>query len=375
MDAIAISHRVRQPTPGCSCYCARFWLDDEGEIISMRVLCALIGLCLTAGCSTDNETPSPSLRLTALRHTSQLLEVDPDRAILSAHQHNGLTYLAGGSTGSESGVVYRFDGIDFTQEPIPAGPSLWWIWGNRTGQLWACGDGGRILHRTENEVWQTQEVPIDDNTILYGIWGDDNGVLYAVGGSYRLGGEQNILLTSDGQGSWTRVNVPSPPEPFTFFKVWGHNPTWIVGDLGWTVRVGPDETTYTQSDTGEVIFTVHGHEDEVFAVGGLTTGEIYGLQTGIMIRQQLGPVPALNGIFIRPDGWRLAAGEGGQVLLGSKTSAWESTVLFPSALADRTIHAVASRTRTVFAGGDLRRMNRGFIILTPDFNDEQGNPL
>jgi hypothetical protein len=341
----------------------------------MRLLCGLMGLWVTAGCWTTDVVEPPSPRLTAMINTSELIEVDPERAILSAHQYNGLTYLAGGSTGAESGVIYRFDGTTFTQETIPTGPSLWWIWGNRSGELWACGDGGRILHRSLDQQWETEDVPIETNTILYGIWGDDNGVLYAVGGSYRLGGEQNILLTSDGQGSWTRVDFPSPPEPFTFFKVWGHDPTWIVGDLGWTVRIGSDESTYTQSDTGEVIFTVHGHEGQVFAVGGLTTGEIYGLQTGIMIRQQLRPVPALNGIFIRPDGWRVAAGEGGQVLLGSKTSAWESIVLFPSALQDRTIHAVTSRTGTVFAGGNLRRMNRGFIIVTPDFIDEQGNPL
>ena len=341
----------------------------------MRVLCILVVLWMTAGCWTSDQPRSPSPRLAAIAKTSQLIEVDPGRAILSAHQQGDFTYLAGGSTGPESGIIYRFDGTTFTQEPIPTGPSLWWIWGNHKGELWACGDGARILHRSLNQQWETQNVPIDGNTILYGIWGDDNGTLYAVGGSYRLGGEQNILLTSDGHGTWNRVDFPAPPEPFTFFKVWGHDPTWIVGDLGWTVRIDTDETTYTQSDTGEVIFTVHGHEDEVFAVGGLTTGEIYGLQTGIMIRQQLGSAPALNGIFIRPDGWRLAAGEGGQVLLGSKASAWESIVLFPSALNDRTIHAVASRAGTVFAGGDLRRMNRGFIILTPDFNDEQGNPL
>lgn len=330
---------------------------------------------LIAGCWTTDEPPTPSPRLTALTNTSELIEVDSDRAILSAHQHAGLTYLAGGSTDTDSGVVYRFDGVEFTQEVVPPGPALWWIWGNQDGELWACGDGGRILHRSVNQIWEAETVPIDSNTILYGIWGDNHGVLYAVGGSYRLGGEQNILLTSDGQGTWSRVPFPSPPEPFTFFKVWGHNPTWIVGDLGWTVRIGSNETNYAQSDAREVIFTVHGHEDDVFAVGGLTTGEIYGLQAGIVIREQVPSVPALNGLFVRSDGWRLAAGAGGQVLLGSKTSAWESIVLFPSALEGRTIHAVASRKDTVFAGGDLRRMNRGFIILTPDFIHEQGNAL
>jgi hypothetical protein len=124
-----------------------------------------------------------------------------------------------------------------------------------------------------------------------------------------------------------------------------------------------------------VLFTVHGNDSEVFAVGGVSAGEIYGLRSGIMIREQVPSVPSLNGLFIREDGWRLAAGEGGQVLLSSKTSAWESGILFPSDLEGRTIHAVTSSASTVFAGGDLRRMTRGFIIVAPNLSDAQGSDL
>ncbi len=343
--------------------------------IKMRILSIVLVAWLMSSCSTADDGRAQSPQFSQLVNTSELIEVDADRAILSAHQYNNMTFLAGGSIDRESGIIYRLDGRQITEESTPSGPAIWWIWGDESGELWACGDGGRILRRTTNETWVAERLPIEPNTILYGIWGDNNGVMYAVGGSYRLGGEQNILLSSDGEGTWTRVPITQPPEAFTFFKVWGHNPTWIVGDLGWTARVSPNETTYIQSETGEVLFTVHGNAEEVFAVGGLTTGEIYGLRSGIMIRQQVPKVPALNGLFVRSDGWRLAAGEGGQVLLSSNTSAWESGMLFPVELEGRTIHAVVSRVHTVFAGGDLRRMNRGFIVVAPEFLAAQGNGL
>ena len=54
------------------------------------------------------------------------------------------------------------------------------------------------------------------------------------GGSYRRDGEQNIVLTSSGDGLWTRRTPPT--RTIYVFQGQGSNPTWIVGDLGYAVR-------------------------------------------------------------------------------------------------------------------------------------------
>ena len=121
------------------------------------------------------------------------------------------------------------------------------------------------------------------------------------------------------------------PRAFTFFKVWGDNPTWIVGDLGWVLRISGNEQTFIQTDARNVLFTVHGHGEDVYAVGGQTDGQIYGLQSSNVIREQIEGVGILNGIYVREDGWRVAAGEGGSIVISSKGSAWTAEMLLQSA--------------------------------------------
>ena len=77
-----------------------------------------------------------------------------------------------------------------------------------------------------------------------------------------------------------------------------------------------------------MLFTVHGSDKQVFAVGGVLAGEIYGLTPGNVVRQHLPAVKSINGLYVRPDGWTVAGGEGGQFLLGTDDSQWGSGVLF-----------------------------------------------
>ncbi len=332
-----------------------------------RLLSGLLLLYLL-GCNTPSTSTPAEIRLASVSETAVLVEVDENHALLSVFQvDQSLAFVAGGGVGPNAGVIYRWDGAELTPEVIPAGPALWWVWGAPNGTLWACGDKGRILKRTPDGVWHAETTPIDENTILYGIWGDEDGHLWAVGGSYRRTGEQNIILTSSGDGSWARLVLEDIPTDFTFFKVWGKNPTWIVGDLGWVLKLSGNEQTFIQTPAKHVLFTVHGYGTDVFAVGGQTTGQIYGLKDANVIREQVGGVGVLNGIYVREDGWRVAAGEGGQVLVSSNDSQWAHGILFPDRLTQRTIHGVSSRGRTLFVGGDLRRMSHGFLISSTGF--------
>ena len=325
-------------------------------------------LCAVAGCNGVVSATQAEEKARVLVNEASLIEADQERALLSVFQQDeNLAFIAGGGVGDQSGVIYQWNGQELIEEQTPVGPALWWVWGNGTGGVWACGDKGRILRRSDNGRWQTENTPLAEDTILYGIWGNQSGQLWAVGGSYRRNGEQNIILTSAGDGNWTPIVVNEPPDAFTFFKVWGDNPTWIVGDLGWVLRISGNEQTFIQTDARNVLFTVHGHGEDVYAVGGQTDGQIYGLQTSNVIREQIEGVGILNGIYVRDDGWRVAAGEGGTIVISSKGSAWTAEMLFAERLAQRTIHGVSSLAGTLFVGGDLRRMNRGFLITTADF--------
>lgn len=338
------------------------------------VLALLLEVCmlLSTGCSTDVTPSEEAAALQTLLDDAELIEVDEEHALLSVFAVSPQeAFIAGGGVGPQSGVVYRMNGEQINRENTPVGAALWWIWGDTSGQLWACGDRGRILRRLPSGVWQTESTPLDDDTILYGLWGDGSGSMWAVGGSYRRLGEQNIVLTSNGNGSWHRLNIIEPPDAFTFFKVWGHEPTWIVGDLGWILRISEDEQTYTQTPEKQVLFTVHGNGEDVLAVGGQTMGQMYGLQRTNVIRQHVSGVASINGIYVRADGWRIAAGEGGHVLASTHQSDWVRGTLFPQALSQRTIHSVSSTNRTLFVGGDMRRMNRGFIVRSSGFEDQE----
>ncbi len=340
-----------------------------------HLFCVILSITLSLlGCEAEHSQSPLSVDLDFVRTQAQLTESPIDIALLSVHQTSPTeAFIVGGGTGPSSGVVFHFKDNEFHPETVPEGPALWWIWGDHSGSMWACGDGGRILRRVAPNEWMAETTPLDDQTILYGLWGDNNGHIFAVGGSYRLGGEQNIILISSGDGHWTRLEIEAPPEPYTYFKVWGYNPTWVVGDLGRTVRITSTNAEHMQTEPGEVLFTVHGHNEDVLTVGGHTNGQIYGLRGSNMIRQQLPSVAALNGLYVRSDGRRIAVGEGGLVVMSSKDSLWTHTRIFAQALEGRTIHGVSSIDTSIMVGGDLRRMAQGFVITIPAFN--HGEPV
>lgn len=345
----------------------------------MRPLFAfLFGLALSLFAACESQPPPTQSErwIAAHQASASLTEVQGEHALLSVYQVNEqVAFVVGGGVGPESGVVYRLENGELLPENVPLGPALWWVWGLPDGRLWACGDRGRILSRSEQGEWTEETTPLADDTILYGIWGDDSGHLWSVGGSYRRTGEQNIILTSSGNGIWERFDLITPPEPFSFFKIWGSDPTWIVGDVGWVLKIEGNTQHFEQSEAKEVLFTVHGQGDDVWAVGGQSEGQIYGLRRPNMIRDGLSGVGVLNGIYVREDGQRIAVGEGGLMLISSKTSQWAKGVLYPDRLGQRTIHGVSSKGSTLFVGGDLRRMNRGFLIQSTGFQSAEVDAL
>lgn len=321
-------------------------------------------ITILIGCGTPKTTPQEAF-VARLIANAELYELDGQSSAMGVYElSDSVTLVAGGSKSPTGGKIWRLSNGVIEEEDTPPGPALWWIWGHESSGVWACGDQGRILRRHPSGAWMEEASPLSEDTILFGGWHNGTDVNLVVGGSYRRDGQQNIVLTRRQNGEWQQLSIPDPPEPFTFFKVWGENPTWIVGDRGWVLKLDASENQYFQTPTGQVLFTVHGHQQDVFAVGGQTKGEIYGLLGTDVLVQQVNFKGALNGIFVRDGRWQLAAGSDGGVMVGHRKT-W---MAFPNAfrnLANRTIHATSARHQTFFVGGDLTRLERGFILEGP----------
>ena len=74
------------------------------------------------------------------------------------------------------------------------------VWGSGPTDVYAVGDGGKILHSSGDGTWtpQTSGVTAD----LFSVWGSGPADIY-------VGGFSNTLLHSTGNGVWTPQTIPS----------------------------------------------------------------------------------------------------------------------------------------------------------------------
>ena len=120
----------------------------------------------------------------------------------------------------EAGVVIRYDGTQWTQQPgISPRQSLNAIWGSSPTDIFAVGDFGMVLHY-DGTSWSSQESGTAEH--LFGVGGCDASNVYAVG-------LHGTILRYDGikwhpEGSGTTVSL---------LDVWGDIAAmWAVGDHG-----------------------------------------------------------------------------------------------------------------------------------------------
>ncbi|MFN3202689.1 MAG: WD40/YVTN/BNR-like repeat-containing protein [Bradymonadia bacterium] len=283
---------------------------------------------------------------------------------------SGQVWFAGGALGPEGGLVARFDGEQIAREATPPGPALWWIWGTDDDHVWACGEEGRILRRRDGR-WVEEETGLTEETRLWGLWGSGPDDLWAVGGSPRADGDRNIVLRSEGDGVWRRVDdvILQTDPAVSFYKVWGSAPdaVHIVGEGGvaffWNGRM------FQRVDPAgepEILFTVHGLPGgQTLAVGGLNRPRAVSWDG--FAWQTADPPPldvALNGVFVEPTGRALASGENGTLLARSLEGEWSALVAPNTALfGPTTLHAVWSGEDIWTVGGRFDR-GRGGTIAT-----------
>jgi len=111
--------------------------------------------------------------------------------------------------------ILHFDGTGWSVVPPPSGvgEDLYGLWGSGPSDLWAVGIFGRILHY-DGSAWSVKQSPTTNS--LYGIWGISKSEVFAVGASPSPGGMPGTFLEYDGS-NWKSV---TPEGLDTFNSVW-----------------------------------------------------------------------------------------------------------------------------------------------------------
>ena len=242
------------------------------------------------------------------------LQLDVDRgALLSVWgPAPDEVYAVGGqlvSPSESSGVLFRFDGAAWTEQPLPADtPMLHWVFGV-DGELWTVGREGTALRRA-GDTWTAEATGV--STILWGIWGARKDALWAVGGDGV--DDEPVLIHWDG-ATWTPVALPPTGDSGGLFKIWGSGPDDItaVGDRG--LALHHDGASWTVQATGDLadLISVWGRgPGEHLAVGGRANARVARWDGAAWTGETL-PLPGLSGVWMDPSGAATLVGTQGTI--------------------------------------------------------------
>lgn len=142
------------------------------------------------------------------------------------------------------------------QNPLPQGNPLFAIWGSRSNNVFAVGQGG-IIFRWDGHAWKPQRSGTRNS--LYGVWGLDANNIWAVG-------DAGTILKWDGS-AWS----PQPSgSTSTLRGVWGSAPNnvWAAGANGQILRWDGATWTPQPSGTANGLNRLWGSDEKnIWAVG------------------------------------------------------------------------------------------------------------
>lgn len=223
-------------------------------------------ILLLTGCPSgkDIDTDEPA------SPWNMLADQVPGGMMLAAWSSGDEALIVGGDLGGGKGGLARYDGHSLCVEEEVTDQTLWWIHGNRTGEWYAVGDNGTILHEVDGERTR-EDVPTDST--LYGVW-DEGDRVWAVGGLPWDDQKGEIWLKEN--GTWTLFAGDLPK---VLFKVWKG---WSVGD-GVAYFIDSETMILEERHPPEEarLLTVRGSsEEDVWAVGGSFTPVVLHWQEG-----------------------------------------------------------------------------------------------
>ncbi|HEY8375215.1 MAG TPA: hypothetical protein VIK91_01950 [Nannocystis sp.] len=206
-------------------------------------------------------------------------------------------WVVGADAGSGPAIMH-WDGAAWTDLDAPSPGHLWWVSGLGDA-LWMAGDGGRVLRYDRKDMsFQSWTMPTGER--LYGVFPFADDDVWACGSNDD--NTAGVIWHHDGQ-TWT-APADLPPDHiagFACFKVWGPRPddVWFVGYGGVALHYSGGTWARVDLPAKRPLFTVHGRDNNVFAVGGQVSGYIVDL--GVAPPRDLTPagaVPQLAGVFV-----------------------------------------------------------------------------
>lgn len=189
------------------------------------------------------------------------LQSVPDNADLGSNRKGGLEQPSdlAQRLGVKSGCV------SFAQEENHdrLKVNLYGIWGAAASQIWAVGQNGTILRRTNEGMWTTETNLMVDS--LYAVWGTSANDVWAVG-------DASTVLRYDG-ANWSKVN--GPQSQINLSGVWrsdsGSN-LWVTGDNGYLANWAEGSWHEVSAQEGEEYFTIWGRSASSFLLAGRVLG-------------------------------------------------------------------------------------------------------
>lgn len=246
----------------------------------------------------------------------------------------------------QGGIIFRWDGTTWSPQRSGTRNSLYGVWGYDANNIWAVGDAGTIL-KWNGSAWSPQLS--GSTSTLRGVWGSAANNVWAVGADGQILRWNGATWTPQPSGTANGLN-----------RLWGSdaNNVWVVGDKGTILKWNgmtwsPQPSGFSTNDLAGVWGS---DKKNIWAVGerGLTLqwdGSTWNFVSGPFIS-----TGGLLGVWGSDEGDVWAVGSSGTLFMwnGVKWSAVSSG-------SEKTLRAVwmATDTFDAWAVGDSGEILRG----------------
>lgn len=277
--------------------------------------CALLSL---TGCPIPGDGTAKSWKLTLRNLSGGLLSVSGTAT--------GAIYAVGADPGDGRGpLVVCYDGQRWTRLDNPGSGDLWWITDRDIEGAFFMGGENGLMMRYRPATGQFTVFDTPGTETIFGVWGISPNNVIACGGFVGQPDTSGVIWRYDGV-EWRKEDLSSiaPDGIPVAFKVWGRsdNEIYVCGELGLMLRYDGASWSQVDAATARRLFTVHGNDSLVAAVGGVQSGVL--VEGGGASFASAAPAGLLqmNGIFVPETGQAVAVGREGAVALRTD-SGWQ----------------------------------------------------
>lgn len=260
----------------------------------------------------------------------QLVFTNLNAALLSVTGTSATNvYVVGADPGDGRGpYVLHYDGQAWERLETGATGDLWWISvAPIGGSYYMVGSNGLILSfRPDTGEFLQHTAPTTDS--VFGVWGADSDNIWAVGGDLENQEGGGFIWRYDGD-QWSAVDASAAigDKLPLLYKVWGRSASdvYAVGRTGLILHFDGNTWKQVATDTARTLFTVHGDETDVIAVGGLGDAVIEELEGDAFVNRAPANLLQVNGIYVRGLGEAVAAGNDGTIVKRS-AAGWNAVI-------------------------------------------------